>query len=76
LFETLVETLTPRLTVIAFHSSSSSSGGEEDLELPAAYLHALLAAIKRALVGKVDEGHADVAGCADVVRVRRTHGAT
>ncbi|KAJ7923548.1 RNAPII transcription regulator C-terminal-domain-containing protein [Mycena leptocephala] len=53
---------------IAFHSSSSSSssgGAEEDLELRAAYLHALLAAIKRALAGKVDEGHTDVAGYAD-----------
>ncbi|KAJ7828878.1 hypothetical protein B0H13DRAFT_2436841 [Mycena leptocephala] len=36
-------------------------GGEEDLELSAAYPHALLAAIKRALAGKVD----DVAGYAD-----------
>jgi hypothetical protein len=63
LFETLVEALTPRLTAIA--SSSSSGGGEEDLELSAAYLHALLAAIKCALAGKVDEGHADVAGYAD-----------
>ncbi|KAJ7899349.1 hypothetical protein B0H13DRAFT_2030657, partial [Mycena leptocephala] len=54
--------LTPRLTTIAFPSpSSSSGGGEEDLELSAAYLHALLAAIKRALAGKVD----DVAGYAD-----------
>ncbi|KAJ7923545.1 ARM repeat-containing protein [Mycena leptocephala] len=63
LFETLVEALAPRLVSITFHSSSSS--GEEDLELRAAYLHALLAAIKRALAGKVDEGHADVAGYAD-----------
>jgi DNA repair/transcription protein MET18/MMS19 len=68
LFETLVEALAPRLVAITFHSSSSSSssgGAEEDLELRAAYLHALLAAIKRALAGKVDEGHADVAGYAD-----------
>ncbi|KAJ7906016.1 ARM repeat-containing protein [Mycena leptocephala] len=66
LFETLVEALAPRLVAITFHSSSSSSGGaEEDLELRAAYLHALLAAIKRALASKVDEGHTDVAGYAD-----------
>ncbi|KAJ7899364.1 ARM repeat-containing protein [Mycena leptocephala] len=65
LFETLVEALAPRLVAITFHSSSSSGGAEEDLELRAAYLHALLAAIKRALAGKVDEGHTDVAGYAD-----------
>jgi hypothetical protein len=65
LFETLVEALTPRLVAITFHSPFSSGGGEEDLELSAAYLHALLEAIKRALAGKVDEGHADVAGYAD-----------
>jgi hypothetical protein len=54
-----VEALTPRLTAIAFHSPSpSSGGGKEDLELSAMYLHALLAAMKRALAGKVDE-HAD-----------------
>ncbi|KAJ7828866.1 hypothetical protein B0H13DRAFT_1916822 [Mycena leptocephala] len=58
----LCSRLIPRLTAIAFHSSSSSGGGEVDLELPAACLHALLAAIKRALAGKLEEGHADVAG--------------
>ncbi|KAF7356213.1 MMS19 nucleotide excision repair [Mycena venus] len=40
-------------------------GSQSDPELPAAYLHALLAALKRALADKVDEGHADVAGYAD-----------
>jgi DNA repair/transcription protein MET18/MMS19 len=65
LFATLVEALTPRLVAITFHSSSSSSGGEEDPKLSAAYSHALLAAIKRALAGKLDEGDADVAGYAD-----------
>jgi DNA repair/transcription protein MET18/MMS19 len=65
LLETLVEALTPRLTAIAFPSPSPSGGAEEDLELRAAYLHGLLAVIKRALAGKVDEGHADVAGYAD-----------
>ncbi|KAJ7822144.1 hypothetical protein B0H13DRAFT_2127391, partial [Mycena leptocephala] len=62
LFETLVEALAPRLTAIAFPLPSSS---DEEPELFAAYLHAPLAAIKRALAGKVDEGHADVAGYAD-----------
>jgi DNA repair/transcription protein MET18/MMS19 len=65
LFATLVEALTPRLVAIAFPSLSSPGGDEEDLELPAAYLHALLPAIKRAVAGKVDEGHVDVAGYAD-----------
>jgi hypothetical protein len=46
LFKTLMEALTPRLITIA----SSSRGGEEDPKLRAAYLHALLAATKRALV--------------------------
>ncbi|KAJ7918582.1 hypothetical protein B0H13DRAFT_2268987, partial [Mycena leptocephala] len=55
LFETLVEALTPRLVAIAFPSLSS----------PGAYLRALLAAMKRVLAGKVDEGHADVAGGAE-----------
>ncbi|KAJ7914401.1 hypothetical protein B0H13DRAFT_2002408, partial [Mycena leptocephala] len=62
----LCSRLIPRLTAIAFPSPSfSAGGGEEDLELCAAYLHALLAAMKRALAGKVDEGHVDVGGYAD-----------
>ncbi|KAJ7905992.1 hypothetical protein B0H13DRAFT_2022495, partial [Mycena leptocephala] len=63
LFKTLIEALTPRLVAIA--SPSPSFSWDEEPELPAAYLHALLAAIKRALAGKVDEGHADVAEYAD-----------
>ncbi|KAJ6481205.1 ARM repeat-containing protein [Mycena vitilis] len=59
LFAALVAALTPRIVSVAFDSPA------EDPELPAAYLHALLAAVKRALAGKVDEGHADVAGYAD-----------
>ncbi|KAF8217060.1 Dos2-interacting transcription regulator of RNA-Pol-II-domain-containing protein [Mycena galopus ATCC 62051] len=62
LFEALVAALTPRLTTLAFDVDS-----EGESELPAAYLHALLAAVKRTLAGKVDEGHADVAGYADTL---------
>ncbi|KAJ7227826.1 RNAPII transcription regulator C-terminal-domain-containing protein [Mycena haematopus] len=62
LFQALVLALTPRLTALAFPADSDADG---DLELPAAYLHALLTAVKRTLAGKVDDGHADVAGYAD-----------
>ncbi|KAJ6582074.1 ARM repeat-containing protein [Mycena capillaripes] len=61
LFDTLVAALTPRVVSIAFDAPDS----DDDPELPAAYLHALLTALKRALAGKVDEGNADVAGYAD-----------
>ncbi|KAJ6480897.1 Dos2-interacting transcription regulator of RNA-Pol-II-domain-containing protein [Mycena sanguinolenta] len=60
LFEALVAALTPRLVSLAFDGVPDG-----DLELPAAYLHALLAAVKRTLAGKVDERHADVAAYAD-----------
>ncbi|KAJ7314418.1 ARM repeat-containing protein [Mycena albidolilacea] len=67
LFETLVAALLPRLTAIAFAPSAESDGAADDPELRAAYLHALLAALKRALEGKVDEGHTDVAAYADTL---------
>ncbi|KAJ6614174.1 Dos2-interacting transcription regulator of RNA-Pol-II-domain-containing protein [Mycena sp. CBHHK59/15] len=66
LFETLVTQLYPRLTALAFST-------EPDVELHAAYLHALLIALKRTLAAKVDEGHADVAGYADTL-VPRLYG--
>jgi hypothetical protein len=50
-----VEALTPRLVAIAFPSPSFSS--DEEPELPAAYLHALLAAIRRAGAGVVGSGY-------------------
>ncbi|KAJ7879223.1 ARM repeat-containing protein [Mycena olivaceomarginata] len=43
------------------------NGAADDPELRAAYLHALLAALKRTLAGKADEGHADVAAYADTL---------
>ncbi|KAJ7019462.1 ARM repeat-containing protein [Mycena alexandri] len=58
LFASLVSALTPKLTSIAFDESA-------DAELSAAYLHALLAALKRTLAGKVDAGDVDVAGYVD-----------
>ncbi|KAJ7020638.1 ARM repeat-containing protein [Mycena alexandri] len=58
LFASLVSALTPKLTSIAFEESA-------DAELSAAYLHALLAALKRTLAGKVDAGDVDVAGYVD-----------
>ncbi|KAJ7289243.1 ARM repeat-containing protein [Mycena rebaudengoi] len=65
LFETLVAQLSPRLVAIAF------SSGPPDNELyAAAYLHALLVALKRTLAAKVDEGHEDVAGYADTLMPR------
>ncbi|KAJ7181060.1 ARM repeat-containing protein [Mycena filopes] len=60
LFASLVSALTPKLTSIAFDSPAD---GEP--ELSAAYLHALLATLKRTLGGKVDAGDVDVAGYAD-----------
>ncbi|KAJ7717113.1 ARM repeat-containing protein [Mycena maculata] len=62
LFSTLVGELSPRLVALA---SAVPSESETDFELSAAYLHALLAALRRTLAGKVDDGHADVAGYAD-----------
>lgn len=67
LFETLVAALLPRLTAIAFAPPAESDGAADDPELRAAYLHALLAALKRTLAGKADEGHADVAAYADTL---------
>ncbi|KAJ7768459.1 ARM repeat-containing protein [Mycena metata] len=61
LFASLVSTLTPKFTSIAFDDSPADG----DTELSAAYLHALLATLKRTLAGKVDAGDVDVAGYAD-----------
>ncbi|KAJ7148405.1 ARM repeat-containing protein [Mycena crocata] len=60
LFATLAAQLSPRFAHVAFESPP-----DVDPELPAAYLHALLAALQRALAAKVEEGHADVAEYAD-----------
>ncbi|KAK7040568.1 MMS19 nucleotide excision repair [Favolaschia claudopus] len=60
LFECLVGALAHRLATLAL-----SQEGASDFELSAAYLHALLSAVKRALAAKVDENHTDVAGYAD-----------
>ncbi|KAJ6480892.1 ARM repeat-containing protein [Mycena sanguinolenta] len=60
LFEAFVAVLTPRLVSLAFDDVPDG-----DLELSAAYLHAVLAAVKRTLAGKVDERHADVAAYVD-----------
>ncbi|KAJ7625679.1 ARM repeat-containing protein [Roridomyces roridus] len=62
LFQTFVTEVSPRLVSIAFGSAADS-----DSELPAAYLHAILTALKRVLSGKVDDGHEDVAGYADTL---------
>ncbi|KAK7064893.1 MMS19 nucleotide excision repair [Favolaschia claudopus] len=59
LFERLVAALAHRLATLALGEGASDS------ELSAAYLHALLSAVKRALAAKVDENHTDVAGYAD-----------
>ncbi|KAJ7117461.1 Dos2-interacting transcription regulator of RNA-Pol-II-domain-containing protein [Mycena epipterygia] len=61
LFEALVTAFTPRFVALAFTTD------DPDPELPASYLHALLAALQRTLAGKVDEHHADVAVYADTL---------
>ncbi|KAJ7509674.1 ARM repeat-containing protein [Mycena galericulata] len=62
LFSTLVAELSPRIVTIAFDSPSDG-----DSELPAAYLHALLASLKRTLAAKVDERNPDIADYADTL---------
>ncbi|KAJ7210442.1 ARM repeat-containing protein [Mycena pura] len=61
LFAALVTEFSPRIVTIAFSPS------DDDPELLAAFLHALLSVMKRVLVGKVDDSHDDVAGYIDTL---------
>ncbi|KAJ7464465.1 ARM repeat-containing protein [Mycena latifolia] len=62
LCEALVAGLAPVLSALAV-----ADAADPDPEATAAYLHALLAALRRTLAGKADEGHADVAAYADTL---------
>ncbi|KAJ7694662.1 Dos2-interacting transcription regulator of RNA-Pol-II-domain-containing protein [Mycena rosella] len=73
LCETLVAGLVPLIGALALGDSPQEDSAmpppqdADDSEPAAAYLHALLATLRRTLAGKVDDGHADVAGYADTL---------